>query len=200
MIPNFDSTQLLPGTPNLSYDLRIGSVYKDHSDDLRRDLRDDGIITLLPGDAVVIETEESLHMPSGLFGYIVPGVKWLQQGVSNTLSKVDSGDNGKLFVTLFNPGKNLVPIRRKEGFCSVVVHDVGEGVHWYEGNPKTIAGAGAAEPIWTRVWNQVTEKWQTLRDALDANRIFVDIVLILVTGALALAEFLRFVGVLGAGR
>ena len=31
LIPNFDSTQLLPGTPNLSYDLRIGSVYKDHS-------------------------------------------------------------------------------------------------------------------------------------------------------------------------
>ena len=175
-------------------------MYKDHRDDLRRELRDDGIITLLPGGAVVIETEESLHMPSRLFGYIVPRVKWLQQGVSNTLSKVDSGDNGKLFVTLFNPGKNTVPIHRKEGFCSVVVHDVGKGVHWYEGNPKTTAGAGAAEPIWTRVWNQVTEKWQTLRDALDANRIFVDIVLILVTGALALAEFLRFVGVLGAGR
>jgi dCTP deaminase len=189
LIRNSDGTQLLPDSPNLSYDLRVGSVYKDHRDGLRRELPDGGSITLLPGGAVVIGTEESLHMPAGLFGYIVPRVKWLQQGVSNTLSKIDSGYNGKLLVTLFNLGKNTVPIDRKEGFCSLVVHDVGEGVHLYEGNPKTIAGAGAAEPIWTRVWNQVKLKWQTVRDALDANRILVEIVLVLATLWLAIEDF-----------
>jgi dCTP deaminase len=195
LIRNFDNTQLLPGAPNLSYDLRVGSVYKDHRDGLRRELPESRSITLFPGGAVVIETEESLHMPAGLFGYIVPKVKWLQQGVSNTLSKVDSGYNGRLLVTLFNLGKNTVPVDRMEGFCSLVVHDVGEGCCLYEGNPKTIAGAGAAEPIWTRIWNPVKVKWQAVRDKLDANRAFVDLILILVTGALTAVEALRLFGV-----
>jgi dCTP deaminase len=199
LIRNSDDTQLLPDFPNLSYDLRVGSVYKDHRDGLRRELPEGGNIILLPGGAVVIETEESLHMPAGLFGYIVPRVKWLQQGVSNTLSKVDSGYNGKLLVTLFNLGKNTVPIDRKERFCSLVVHEVGEGVHLYEGNPKTIAGAGATEPIWTRIRTRVRVQWQPIRDALDANRVFVELILIVVTGLLALVEFLRFFGVVGAG-
>jgi dCTP deaminase len=199
LIRSFDSTQLLPDSPNLSYDLRVGSVYKDHRDGLRRELPENGSITLFPGGAVVIKTEQSLHMPAGLFGYIVPRVLWLQQGVSNTLSKVDSGYNGKLLVTLFNLGKNTVPIDRKEGFCSLVVHDVGDGVCLYEGNPKTIAGPGGVEPTWTRIRNRVKVIWQTVRDALEANRAFVDLILILVTGALAVVESLRLAGVFGAG-
>ncbi len=199
LIRNFDSTQLLPDSPNLSYDLRVGSVYRDHRDGLRRELPENRSITLFPGGAVVIETEESLHMPAGLFGYIVPRVKWLQQGVSNTLSKVDSGYNGRLLVTLFNLGENTVPIDRMERFCSLVVHDVGEGVRLYEGNAKTIAGAEAPEPTWTRIRNQVKVKWQMVRDVLDANRAFVDLILILVTAALALVESLRLAGVFGAG-
>ena len=85
-------------------------------------------------------------MPAGLFGYIVPRVKWLQQGVSNTLSKVDSGYNGKLLVTLFNLGKNTVPIDRKDGFCSLVVHDVsGEGPLFVQkATPKQLLGQGRA--------------------------------------------------------
>ena len=77
LIRNFDSTQLVPNSPNLSYDLRVGSVYKDHRDGLRLELPPNGSITLFPGGAVVIETEESLHMLAGLFGCIVPRVKWL---------------------------------------------------------------------------------------------------------------------------
>ncbi len=72
---------------------------------------------------------------------------------------------------------------------------MGEGVRLYEGNPKTLAGAGAAEPVWTRIRNQVKIKWQTVRDALDANRVLVELILILVTGALAIVEFLRLAGV-----
>jgi hypothetical protein len=128
-----------------------------------------------------------------LFGYIVPRVKWLQQGVSNTLSKVDSGYNGRLLVTLFNLGQNTVPIDRKEGFCSLVVHDVGEGVRLYEGTPKTIAGRDPKESKWTRIRarirDQVKVKWQTAQDALDASRIFVEIVLILATVLLAIEDF-----------
>ena len=200
LIRKFDTTQLSPHSPNLSYDLRVGSVYKHHRDSLRRELSENGSITLFPGGAVVIEPEESLHMPAGLFGYIVPRVKWSQQGVSNTLSKVDPGYNGRLLVTLFNLGKNTVPIERKTGFCSLVVHDVGEGGCLYEGNAKTIAGAETAEPIWTRIRNQAKVKWEAVRDVLDANRAFVEIALLLVTGGLVLVESLRLAGVFGAGR
>jgi len=105
LIQNFDEDQLLAGSPNLSYDLRIGAVYKDHRDGGRRDLADDSCIILLPGGAIVIETEEDLPMPRGMFGYIVPRVKWLHEGVSNTLSKVDPGYSGHLLVTLFNLGR-----------------------------------------------------------------------------------------------
>jgi dCTP deaminase len=199
LIRNFDDAQLLPNTPNLSYDLRVGSVYKDHRDDLRRELPKNDRITLLPGGAIVIETEESLHMPAGLFGYIVPRVKWLQQGVSNTLSKVDSGYNGRLLVTLFNLGKNTVPIARMERFCSLVLHDVGEGVRLYEGDPKTIAGANLPQPKWKAILNQGRVRWQAVRDVLVANRIIVEIMLILVTAALAFVEGLRLAGVLRAG-
>jgi hypothetical protein len=38
-------------------------------------------------------------------------------------------------------------------------------------------------------------KWQAVRDKLDANRAFVDLILILVTGALAAVEALRLFGV-----
>jgi deoxycytidine triphosphate deaminase len=80
LIQNFDEDQLGAASPNLSYDLRIGAVYKDHRDGGRRDLPDDGskdsFITLLPGGAVVIETEEDLHVPRGMFGYIVPSSPW----------------------------------------------------------------------------------------------------------------------------
>lgn len=199
LIRNFDATQLAPSVPNVSYDLRVGSVYKDHRDGLRRELSENGSITLFPGGAVVIETEESLHMPAGLFGYIVPRVKWLQQGVSNTLSKVDPGYNGRLLVTLFNLGENTVPIDRREEFCSLVVHDVGEGVCLYEGNPKTIVGRGERVPLWVEMLDSVKVAWQWIRGLLDANRVFVEIALIIVTGALAVAESLRLAGVFGTG-
>jgi hypothetical protein len=42
--------------------------------------------------------------------------------------------------------------------------------------------------------------WEAVRDVLDANRVFVEIALILVTGGLVLVESLRLAGVFGAGR
>ncbi len=110
LIEHFDESQLLAGSPNLR---RIGSVYKDHRDGGRRDVADNGSITLLPGGAIIIETEEDLHVPQSMFGYIVPRVKWLQEGVSNTLSKVDPGYNGHLLVTLFNLGKKTATLSRR---------------------------------------------------------------------------------------
>jgi dCTP deaminase len=191
LIQNFDEGQLVAGSPNLSYDLRIGAVYKDHRDGGRRDLPDDGsedsFITLLPGGAVVIETEEDLHMPRGMFGYIVPRVKWLQEGVSNTLSKVDPGYNGHLLVTLFNLGRKTATIPRKECFCSLVVHRVGTDpdVFLYDKPAKRITG-----PL-----HKVTA-WQKARNIIEAHPAtatlilaIVSLILTFVTAALAIEDF-----------
>lgn len=104
---------------------------------------------------MIIETEESLHLPGAMFGYIVPRVKWLQQGVSNTLSKVDSGYNGRLLVTLFNLGKKTVYIPRFEPFCSLVIHDVGPGARLYDKDAKSIEPAAGGQALWQRVRNRI---------------------------------------------
>ena len=189
LIQNFDEGQLVAGSPNLSYDLRIGAVYKDHRDGGRRDAADSGSITLLPGGAIIIETEEDLHMPQSMFGYIVPRVKWLQEGVSNTLSKVDPGYNGHLLVTLFNLGKKTATLPRRERFCSLVVHQVGNDpeAYLYDKPAKRIVG-----PLEGLTW------WQTLRNLIEAHPATATIVLalatlglIVATWALTIVEFLH---------
>jgi dCTP deaminase len=187
LIQNFDEDQLLAGSPNLSYDLRIGAVYKDHRDGGRRDLADNGSIILLPGGAMVIETEEDLHMPRSMFGYIVPRVKWLQEGVSNTLSKVDPGYNGHLLVTLFNLGRKTATIPRKERFCSLVVHRVGTDpdVYLYDKPAKKITGPLHKVTAWQRARNVIEGHPATATVILAV----VSLILTLVTAALAIEDF-----------
>jgi dCTP deaminase len=170
LIRNFDNAQLVGNAPNLSYELRVGPEYKDHRDGSKWPVTDDEPITLLPGAAVIIETAEDLHMPKGMFGYIVPKVKWLQEGVSNTLSKVDAGYNGSLLVTLFNLGKNKVKLHLHEPFCSLVIHDVGAGVHLYEKPAKRLVGP-----------NRRRSPWQKFRNWLEANPATVHVALIAAT-------------------
>jgi deoxycytidine triphosphate deaminase len=180
LIRNFDDEQLKDNAPNLSYDLRVGGEYKDHRDGWKRDILADDPkndrVDLLPGSAVIIETEENLHVPKGMFGYLVPRVEWLQKGISNTSSKVDAGYNGRLLVTLFNLGRRKVTLHRRERFCSLVIHSVGPDVVLYDKDAKKISGVGHKR------W------WQEIRDEIEANRTIVELVLILATILLAIAD------------
>jgi deoxycytidine triphosphate deaminase len=187
LIQNFDEDQLVAGSPNLSYDLRIGAVYNDHRDGGRRDVADEGSIVLLPGSAIIIETEEDVHMPCGMFGYVVPRVWWLQKGVSNTLSKVDPGYNGHLLVTLFNLGRNTETILRKDRFCSLVVHRVGTDpkVYLYDKPAKRIT-----DPL------HLITPWQRARNVIEAHPAtatlilaMVSVILTLATAVLAVEDF-----------
>jgi dCTP deaminase len=180
LIRNFDNEQLKENAPNLSYDLRVGAEYKDHRDGWKRDVLENdpenNHVDLLPGGAVIIETEENLHLPKGMFGYLVPRVEWLQQGISNTSSKVDAGYNGRLLVTLFNLGRKKVSLPRRERFCSLVIHSVGSDVVLYDKDAKKISGVGHRR------------LWQKLRDGIEANRTIVELALIVATLLLALAD------------
>jgi dCTP deaminase len=187
LIRNFHDQQLQQNSPNLSYDLRVGAEYKDHRDKWKRDISVEDPVVLLPGGAVIIETEENLHLPKGMFGYIVPRVEWLQRGISNTMSKVDAGYNGRLLVTVFNLGQTKVILERGTRFCSLVIHDVGVGVILYDKDAKKIEGVGHR-----RIW-------QKIRDGIEVHRTFVEVALIIATVALAIAD-VRLHGALEALR
>lgn len=176
LIRNFDDTQLFGDAPNLSYELRVGSEYKDHRDGSKWPVTKTEPITLFPGAAVIIETTESVHVPKGMFGYIVPKVTWLQKGISNTLSKVDAGYNGPLLVTIFNLGKNKEALHLDEPFCSLVLHDVASGVNLYEKGAKKLLGRSR-----NRGW------WEKIRNWLEANPATVHTALIIATALLIFA-------------
>jgi len=89
-IQNLDTSQILDTqSSNASYDLRVGNEYRDHRDSGKIELPDGDKICLQPGSAVIIETIESVQFPKSRFGHIVPKVSLLQNGLSNTASKID---------------------------------------------------------------------------------------------------------------
>jgi dCTP deaminase len=179
-IQNLDPLQLNAAGSNVSYDLRVGAEYKDHREPGRKDLPSDSHIPLLPGAAVIIETEESVRLPRSMFGYIVPKVSLLQKGLSNTISKIDPGYNGHLLVTLFNLGKQMERIERKQPFCALTIHQVLTGANLYGGSAKKIEG-DAKRKIWYKI-----------RDFLEVYHVLVQVVLIIATLLLVIAHFMSY--------
>ena len=143
LILNIDKSQLQAnshGESNVTYDLRVGDEYRDHRDAGKIYTGERGI-ELFPNSAVIIQTHEHVQVPKCRFGYIVPKVFLLQQGVSNTSSKVDPGYEGPLLVAVFNLGKTNVFLKPKQKFCTLVFHDVqGDGVQMYGKSAKRITG------------------------------------------------------------
>jgi dCTP deaminase len=136
---------------NTSYDLRVGETYRDHRNRYGQHLGPDGVISLLPGNAVIIETEESVKFPKTRFGQILPRVSLLQQGIANTPSKIDPGYEGVLLISVFNHGKQTVPLHRGERFCSLHVFDVAGPVRPYDKPGKRILGARQSPGLTHRV-------------------------------------------------
>ena len=157
LIHSIDRTQLSGNEANVTYDLRVGQEYRDHRDPYKHSLSQDQSIALPPGAAVIIETEERLHLPKSMFGYIIPKVSLLQKGVTNTSSKVDPGYDGHLLITVFNLGKKTVELQRLERFCALCILQVGEGVNLYQKGPKRI------EAILERRF------WPRVRDSFERN-------------------------------
>jgi dCTP deaminase len=131
------------------------------------------VLVLHPGNAVLIQSEEVVFLPRKLFGYVVPKVSLLQQGVTNTLSKIDPGYNGPLIVTLFNLGKADLRLKRREHFCSIVLHTVADGATLYNKPGKRITG-NPREP-----W------WPTVKNWIEANKTWLNLVVSVLSGGLA---------------
>lgn len=140
LVLGMDLAQLADDSSNASYDLRVGKEYREHQDNRTHFLGEDDDIKLGPGMATVIETEEYVQLPRGLFALVVPKVGLLQRGVSNTLSKIDPGYDGHLLVTVFNLGRETVRLRRLDRFCSLCLLRVERGARLYSKPGQSIRG------------------------------------------------------------
>ncbi len=157
LITNLDVAQLEDlQNSNASYDLRIGKKYRDHREQGPREIPEKGVITLNPGSAFIIQTEEYVHLPRRMFGIIAPKVSLLQRGLSTTFSKVDPGYYGHLQITLFNLGQTVCKLNHLDSFCAFTLLQVGEGARVYQKPSKQIDAQPAKQPRqhW-REWLQV---------------------------------------------
>lgn len=148
---------------NASYDLRVGDKYKDHRNLTVQALNEGEHIKLLPGNAVIIQTEEEVRFPLGLFGQIFPRVSLLERGIANTPSKIDPGYPGHLLITTFNHGKRTETLQRGQRFCSLHLLTVEDGVRPYNRAGKQIGGLSRFPTLqlW-RDWLEVRQIWITL--------------------------------------
>jgi dCTP deaminase len=159
LIQGADLNQLLTaaGGCNASYDLGVGPRYRDHRYPSSGDPLDEGESTkLLPGNAVIIETEEVVRFPLRRFGQILPRVTLLQKGIANTPSKVDPGYNRRLLITAFNHGKQPVKLTRGERFCSLHIFDIAGAIRPYDGAGKSLQ-------------NRPKLKWRRIFDWIDLH-------------------------------
>ena len=176
LIQELDEQQLRLETrdSNVSYDLRIGSRYRDYRDMEPRTLQPDGFIEIPPRSAVIIRTQEHVHFPGCMFGHIVPKVSLLQRGIANTPTKIDPGYNGALLITTFNHGSRAVKLKVGQPFCSMFVMRAVGDVRPYARQGKDLEGE--PRPDWRRA----------VRDFLDRNAAAIQGLHGLVTIALAL--------------
>lgn len=158
-IEYLDNSQIIDSqSSNVSYDLTVGNEYRDHRDSGKTDLLEKGKICLQPGSAVIIETAEFVRFPKSRFGHIVPKVSLLQDGLSNTSSKIDPGYYGKLSITVFNLGKRTIDLKKGQKFCTLYILEVKEGVIPYTKGPQRIAGKPRMGSL------------GTIRDVIETNQ------------------------------
>jgi|HubBroStandDraft_1064217.scaffolds.fasta_scaffold26868_5 dCTP deaminase len=174
LIAGIDAAQLNEArSSNVSYDLRIGKKCRDHRKDDPNEIPEGGSIKLRPGSALIIQTEEFVHLPRSLFGIIAPKVKLLENGLSTTFSKVDPGYNGHLLITLFNLGQTVRVLKRGDPFCALTLFEVSEGARVYGKGPQQITARIAKQP------------WRSLSEWLLPHHVTVTLVLTFVTLLLA---------------
>jgi deoxycytidine triphosphate deaminase len=170
---------------NVSYDLAIGGSYRDHRDNKPEPFPEKTGYSMPAGGAILVVTEEQVHVPRSMYGQIVPKVSLLQKGLSPTTAKVDPGYHGRLVITLFNLGKRPIVLKQNEKFCSLVVFEVKGHARLYSGVPKQLE---------TR--DQPSGSFRVIRDKVERNFAVTNVVhmgltLLISIAALVLSIVLR---------
>lgn len=148
---------------NISYDLRVGDVYFSHLTRERIHIAEPkNEIEIKSNSSVIIQTEESVSFPACRFGQILPKVKLLQEGLSNTTSKIDPGYNGHLVVSVFNLSKSSVFLKKGDPFCALILNDIKlDGVKSYNKPQKSVGEAKISFRMKVRIWLERKIVWIT---------------------------------------
>lgn len=103
---------------SFNYDLTVGNeVYS-----LRRaeKLPVTDVLGIEPGETVLILTEEYLALGPQFAGLVVSKARVMDEGVANTVARVDPTWHGKLIVPVTNQTKQVFKFRKGSTFCTLV--------------------------------------------------------------------------------
>ena len=105
----------------VGYDLRVGDTYASSIDAERYELREGDVVTIRPGDTVLITTEESVDMPqsSVLSAFITSKVSKVSMGLSHISTNVDPDWQGNLLIAMHNPSVVTLKLKQGETFCTI---------------------------------------------------------------------------------
>src|ERR1700746_39070 len=123
---------------------------------------------------LLFKQKRKSDFPRGLFGQILPRVSLLERGIANTPSKIDPGYPGHLLITTFNHGKRTEKLQRQQGFCSLHLLTVENGIKPYNKTSKQMEGLSRFPTL---------QRW---RDWLEVRQIWINFFLL----ALAVASLL----------
>jgi len=124
------------------YDLRVGKFYNCSGDSfLGKEQRNmprveeifGDIITLGPGDYVLIETVEKVHMPGDLAARVLNRSSVFRCGATTFNALVDPGYNGTLTFGLKNISNSSFSIQRGARVAQIVFEEVKGGTEMYDG-------------------------------------------------------------------
>lgn len=122
-------TDQVEGIEGTTVDLRLGAVFRPTGKArLMRDTRvtpeivklmdcaddPDGILTVRPGDYLLLQTIEQINMPADIFAYIRPRTTMIRSGIPLQTAFVSPNYQGKLTVGMKHQG--LVDVEIQMGF------------------------------------------------------------------------------------
>jgi dCTP deaminase len=107
-------------------DLHVGKAFFSPGPDAGTNLHAGKVITLQPGDAVRVETSESIQNKGRAFGQVCSRSSLTYKGLIVSNIKIDPHFRGKLQVTVYNVGRRPVrlPSHEEGGFCSVFFQSI----------------------------------------------------------------------------
>ena len=105
----------------VGYDLRVGHCYASSIDADRYKLGEGDVVTIRPGDTVLITTEESVDMPQSLTlsAFVTSKVSKVSMGLSHISTNVDPDWRGNLLIAMHNPSVVTLTLERGETFCTI---------------------------------------------------------------------------------
>jgi len=101
------------------YELRVGDEYLSLRDPYNtKKLEERGILTIDPGETVLILTEEYLCLPKTVAAMVVPRARHIFTGLVLNATRVEPTWYGKLVIGITNVGKDPRRLARGHSFCT----------------------------------------------------------------------------------